>query len=133
MGLSEAVVGPSSSYSPPRGIVFGGFVVEVMVFWWVDFLRCGWFGKVVFGCWDAIEGFETNVRVRHCDITPSGKLLLYLGDIAGSSRTVLVHAYLCITGVFLSAWRRTCSSFPFCSSLCKGRISVGPLSIMMMA
>ena len=57
-----------------------------MVYWWVGFLRCEWFGIVVFDCWDAIEGFEANVRVRHCDITPSGKLLLYLGDIAGRRR-----------------------------------------------
>ena len=41
---------------------------------------------------------RANVRVRHCDITPIGKLLLYL--YCKEKKAVPVHAYLRIAGVF---------------------------------
>ena len=41
---------------------------------------------------------KANVRVRHCDITPFGKLLLYL--YSKEKKTVPVHTYLRIGGMF---------------------------------
>ena len=40
---------------------------------------------------------RANVRVRHCDITPFGKLLLYL--YCKEKKAVPVHAYLRIADV----------------------------------
>ena len=52
-------------------------------------------------CWEAIERFEANVLVRHCDITPFGKLLLYLYCKEKKAVSVHVfHVYLRIAGVF---------------------------------
>ena len=41
---------------------------------------------------------NANVRVRHCDITPFGKLLLYI--YTKEKKTVPVHTSLRIAGVF---------------------------------
>ena len=100
-----------------------------MVCWSVGFLRCGWFGIVVFNCWDAIEVLEANVRVRHCDITPFGKLLLHLGDIAGRRRRFpSMHIYV-LRGDFLNL-ETDMQLISVLQQPLKGHISVGPLWIM---
>lgn len=62
IGLSEAMVGAASSYSPPRGIVY--------VYGWFCIWGCGVFGGcqvsfiqgglIAATCWEALVGLETN-------------------------------------------------------------------------
>ena len=57
---------------------------------------------------------KANVRVRHCDITPFGKLLLYL--YCKGKTTVPVHTYLRVAGVFPQFGDEYAAHFPFAAA-----------------